>query len=35
MFIEESMFNLNLLVLAADNFCKQFEPRSGPTECQA
>ena len=24
---------LYLLVLSADNFCKQFGPRSGPTKC--
>ena len=27
--------NLHLLVLSADNLCKQFEPRSGPTKCRA
>ena len=26
---------LYLLVSSADNFCKQFGPRSGPTKCQA
>ena len=26
---------LYLQVLYADNFCKQFGPRSGPTECRA
>ena len=25
----------NVLLWSADNFCKQFGPRSGPTECRA
>ena len=28
-------FNLRLLVSSADNLCKQFGLRSGPTECPA
>ena len=26
---------LHVLVSSADNFCKQFGPRSGPTKCRA
>ena len=28
-------WNFDLLVSSADNFCKQFGPRSGPTKCRA
>ena len=31
----EVNLNLYLLVSSADNFCKQFGPRSGPTKCPA
>ena len=29
------LFTLYLLVSSADNFCKQFGPRSVPTKCRA
>ena len=34
-FIMLLLLSLYLLVSSADNFCKQFGPRSGPTKCQA
>ena len=30
-----SILTLYLLMSSADNFCKQFGPRSGPTKCRA
>ena len=35
LFIEVICLILYLIVLSADNFCKQFGPRSGLTICQA
>ena len=29
------LFNLCLLASSADNICKQFGPRSGPTKCRS
>ena len=32
---KQSILTIYLLVLSADNFCKQFGPRSGLTKCRA